>query len=45
MKSKAMNLIKKHFFYDEPHCGDHLNVCKICEVGNAIEELQNRGEK
>jgi len=43
MSDKAKNFIKKHFFYDVPHCGDYLSACKICHAKAwLIDDIQHK---
>jgi len=43
MSDAPRNLIKKHFFYEVPHCGDYLSACKIChEKAWLIDDIRHK---
>jgi hypothetical protein len=45
MLEKTSRFMRKHCFTDEPHCGDHLSVCNVCnQKAWLIEDIKHRSD-
>ena len=45
MLEKTSRFMRKHCFADEPHCGDYLSVCKVCnQKAWLIEDIKHRSD-